>query len=199
MRSLSLCAVPLALIFVLPVVAMDAGRLINGDFNSSSRKDRLEICYDVRSKVMNLLQYVPIPKPSEVDWVNSERAAIEIITDPEAKSARLEKLSEGPEFQQIRLRADLQQIINFMDAITTRNIPVKKEMLYWCIASHGLTNNEEMNDAIKILIQAGRLPEDLALKVKLGQAIGYTGVLGWFGRGIQEFLVIPFLAGKIKT
>jgi hypothetical protein len=158
----------------------------------------LELFYDIRSKVMNLIQYVPVPRPSEVYWVNSEKAAIEMVTDPEAKSVRLVKLSDGPEFQQIRLRADLQKIINFLDAITTRNIPVQKEMLYWCIASHGLTNNEDMNDAIKILIQAGRLPEDIASKVKLGQSIGYTGVLGWFGRGIQEFLVIPFLAGTIK-
>lgn len=198
MKSRSLRIVPLLVFGMVSIFAGSADRLIEGKFDPSSRKIRREIALDVKKRVVNLLDYVPAPKPNEVAWVVNEKAEIEKIQDAEARSEREEKLVGSPEFQQARLRSDLQEIADALDGVMKPDISTRAEMLNWCIASHGLTNNEEMNDAINILIQSGRLPSDLASKVKLGGAIGYTGVLGWWGRGIQEYLVIPYLEDKIK-
>ena len=174
-------------------------RLLSGEFDASSRKARLEICSDLRLRVLKLLQYLPVPKPSDLAWINKERSEIEKIQEAGISSDRFSKLLESPEFQTVRLRSNLEQILMALEKVQTPKIQTREEILNWCIAGHFLTNNEEMDDAIRILIKAGQLPADLPTKVKLGDAIGYTGLFGWWGRGIQEHLVIPFLAGKIKS
>ena len=181
-----------------PVFAGHADQLIDGKFNATSRKARLEIAADLRQRTTDLLSYISIPTPNAVDWVLSEQREIEKIQNTQAQSERQEKLYDSPDFQQVKLRAELLEIIHALNEIMKQNISTRVEMAYWCRVSLGLTNNESMNDAIRILIQSGRLPSDLPNKVKLGGAIGYTGVLGWWGRGIQEYLIIPYLEGKLR-
>lgn len=198
LKSRSLRIAPLLFFGMVSIFAGSADQLLEGRFDSSSRKIRHEIALDVKQRVVDLLNYVPALKPNEVAWVINEKAEIQKIQDTNARSEREEKLVSSPEFQQMRLRSDLQEIVNSLDKAMSPKISIRAEILNWCIASHNPTNNEEMNDAIKILIQSGRLPSDLAQKVRLGEAIGYTGLLGWWGRGIQEHLVIPYLKGGIK-
>lgn len=198
LKSRSLRIAPLLFFGMVSIFAGSADQLLEGRFDSSSRKIRHEIALDVKQRVVDLLNYVPALKPNEVAWVINEKTEIQKIQDTNARSEREEKLVSSPEFQQMRLRSDLQEIVNSLDKAMSPKISIRAEILNWCIASHNLTNNEEMNDAIKILIQSGRLPSDLAQKVRLGEAIGYTGLLGWWGRGIQEHLVIPYLKGEIK-
>lgn len=175
-----------------------SARILSGEFDASSRKARLEICSDLRLRVLSLLQYIPVPKPTDVGWMYKERSAIDKIQVVGTRSEQLSKLLESPKFQAFRLRSNLEQILMALDKVQTPEIQTREEILNWCIAGHSLTNNEEMNDAIRILINTGQLPADLPSKVKLGDANGYTHLFGLWGRGIQMHLVIPFLAGKIK-
>lgn len=179
-------------------IAGNADHLLADRFNPSSRKARLEIATDMRNRVVDLLNYVPIPKPDEMEWVLSEKSEIDKIQDASAKNEREEKWSSTPEFQQAHLRSNLLEIVNALNEAMKPNISIRVEMFNWCKAAYGMTNNEDMNDSIRTLIQSGRLPSDLPVKVKLGQATGYTGVLRIWGRGIQERLLMPYLEGRIQ-
>jgi hypothetical protein len=45
--------------------AVDAGDLINGEFNAKSRAERVKVAQDVLARVEKLAQFLPTPKPSE--------------------------------------------------------------------------------------------------------------------------------------
>ena len=172
--------------------------LILGKFNKTSKAERTLIAISVKDKVVLLRDHIPNPKPSEIAWVNSEKTEIDKISDDSAKSTRSLSFAESPEFQQIKLCRILDNIILCLEMVTNKHISLQEEMKFWAIASFGLTDNSTMNDAITILMKSGRLPNDLPKRVKLGDAIGYTGILGWYGRGIHEYITIPYLNNEIK-
>ena len=60
-----------------------------------------------------------------------------------------------------------------------------------------LTNASRLDSSIVVLRRSGRLPEDIEKQADLSNGPGYSGIFGLYGRGMQEYLIIPYLRGDI--
>ncbi|WP_041280593.1 hypothetical protein [Desulfosudis oleivorans] len=178
--------------------AADASSLIAGEFDATSKNERQKIAKDIIGQIEKLSSYLSTPKPSEIKWVNNERVAIDKLKGTDAWTERIQKLYESPEFQQQKLKSHLDNIIDSLQCVTNENVNLKSEILCWAVASHHLSDETTLNDSIMILKRSGLLPEDIVKKADITESLGYGAKYNWFARGINEYIIIPYLSGRIN-
>ena len=72
-------------------------------------------------------------------------------------------------------------------------------MMCWSVGSFLLTDRSTFNDAVLILLRAGRLPRDIDKQAMLGsESLGFGFFYNVWGRGIQEYMLIPYLKNQAK-
>jgi hypothetical protein len=160
------------------------GRLISGDFDAKQKVELTATAKLIRAKIDLLDSYLPNPKPSEDAW-----------------STRVRQLADSPEFWQGQLKDLLSVIKNNLDCIVNEKVELSPKMLCWAVAGHDLSDRSTFNDSIMILKKYGRLPKDIDQKAELlpeTSGLGYGYFYGLYARGITEYILIPYLAGKIK-
>lgn len=194
----------LSLLFLLvasasaPALAADATDLINGHFDSSSRKERQDIARSVLSHTEELSAFVPRLSPSERSWVIAEQAEAQQIKDEAARNQRFIRLHESQEFQQHKIKAILDAAMDALQCVVNTSVGIRREMLCWSMASFQLSDAETLNYAIQNLIHHARLPKNIAEKAQLPLVSGFSTKFTWYSRGMLEYIVIPYLAGRIE-
>ncbi len=178
-----------------PVQAADQSDLINGHFDATSKKERNKIARDLSAEVQMLAQYLSSPKPQDSAWVKQELAAINQLGQSEAAVSRRVQLVKSPEFQYEQLYTALTSIQNALTCAANPSNSLSKEMMCWDVAGFLLTDNNVFNDSIPILFKAGHLPRDDMIGDK---SLGFGFFYAIKGRGIQQFVVIPYLIGQAK-
>jgi hypothetical protein len=187
------------LLTALPARAADLSDLISGQFNAGSKKERAAIARDLREEVQKLAQYLPTPRPQESAWLKQERDAIDALGNSDAALSRRVTLMNSPEFQHEKLHSILTSIRDSLACAAEQSNSVSREMMCWSVASFLLTDHSAFNDAVLILLRAGRLPQDIDTKATLGSdSLGFGYFYEVWGRGIQEYVVIPYLKGQAK-
>jgi hypothetical protein len=198
----------LVLIFLVSVsvtgFAAVSGDLINGEFDSTSKKERIEIARDILGRVENLSNYVSAVSPSEREWVLTEQEALHSLRGTDAYHNRLNQLYDSAEFQNLKLKSLLDSIErNLMCVIgedpNIEDTSISQEMLCWSLADRDLSSRITIDAAIPILIKHNRLPEDIGEKseLKLTDYFDYSHKFEWMAHGINEYIVIPYLRGGI--
>lgn len=178
-------------------LAAKRGDLIRGGFDSNSRAQRLEIAKEVLSSVETLAQYLPTLKPSEKTWIDEERLAIDNLGDSKAASSRLRTWYESPEVQHERLATALTEITNALHCVIDGTPPLRREIVCWAVASSNLTDSTTLDTAIGILLKSGRLPKKPLSEYFFWEGPDYTNNWRWYGRGMLQYLVVPYLQGNI--
>jgi hypothetical protein len=182
-----------------PAFAASAVDLINGKFDSGSRKERQDIARSVLAMTEKLSAFVSQLPPSEKSWVLDEQAEVRQLKDDAARNQRFAQLSQRPEFQQQELKSLLEAIKDSLQCIADVRVALRREMFCWAVASQRLSDSMTLNYAITNLVQHGRLPKDIHTKAELmPDSLGYGAHYTWYSRGIIEYIVIPYLAGQIK-
>lgn len=198
-RSCMALTAGILLLAALPAWAVDTSNLINGKFDATSRKERGEIAKDLREKVHRLAQYLPSPKPQESAWLTQESEAINRLGQSEAALSRRVQLGTSPEFQHEKLHSALAAIQDALACAGNQSNSLSREMMCWGVGSFLLTDRAMFNDSISILLKAGRLPPDVEKRAVLGpESLGFGYFYDLWGRGIQEYIVIPHLKGQAK-
>ena len=174
--------------------AANADDLINGSFDASSKKARIDVARNLLDKVNRLADLVPTPRPSDLSWVEEEHAAIDRLGNSEASRARLEQFYETPEFQHVKLYNLLLNVKNAIACVLESNVQLRREISCWATASFLLGDRNTLTYGMTILQRAKRLPEDTLQKEKVGS----LDLFQYYSRGIQEYLVLPYLRGEIK-
>ncbi len=174
--------------------------LINGNFNNQSKRERREIAVSVLKQIRELNNYIPSLKQSEIDWYFKESESIKLIKDEKGRMERLIKLHETPEHNTLTIKQVLDNIIFSLNKVINNDLMLKEEMYFLAWASLQLTDNETVEQSMYSLIKSGKVPNDINKYVQLG-GIGEGGsnVMVWYGRGIYQYIIIPYLGGKIKT
>ncbi len=179
--------------------AADVNSLVSGKFNANVRSVRVEIARDLLGRIELLDSYLPGAKPSELSWIEKERAAIDKLREgSDAWSERMLQLYKSPEFQNQKLKTFLNNIRKSLECIINDKVKLNSEILCWAVVNHNLPDKTTFNDSITILRDQGRLPKDIAEKAHLVEANGFDTRFTFNARGIQEFIIIPYLAGHIK-
>lgn len=79
------------------------------------------------------------------------------------------------------------------------DISIRREVFCWAAASSTLLHQAVVDDAIRILLRHARLPQDIENKAELMSVdLGYSYFYTLYSRGIIEYIVISYLAGKIE-
>lgn len=191
----------LSIVWTGCAAAADASSLQSGDFVWASKKDRMEIARDLKEKALKLSQYLPTQKPQESLWVAREREEIRALgkVDAPASNSRMFQLVASPEYQHIELHETFGRLSDALDCVAGAKSSLSREMFCWSVVSFILTDRTSLNDAISILLRAGRLPDEAKKGASLGpESLGYSVIYGWWGRGIQEYIVIPYLRQQAK-
>ena len=196
-RSYIALTAGILLLAALPARAVDASDLINGKFDATSRKERREIAKDLGERVHTLAQYLPSLKPQDSAWLTQENEAIDRLGQSEAALSRRVQLGTSPEFQHEKLHNSLAAIRDAIACAGDPSTSLSREMMCWSVGSFLLTDRDMFNDSISILIKAGRLPRDVE-KHAISPSLGFGYFYNLWGRGIQDYIVIPYLKGQAK-
>lgn len=182
--------------FPLPAFCADALSLMNGDFDASSKKVRTEIARDLGKKIQTLLQFLPSPKPSELDWLKKEREAIAKIESGDVAMSRINHYLLSPEYQHEKLHSAATALSDALTCAAESKVSLSREMMCWSVANLYLTDRSMFEESMDVLKKAGRLPSDLYKEGNV--AVGSGRLYSTFGRGIQEHIVIPHLQRTAK-
>lgn len=170
-----------------------------GHFDAQSRQARIERGRAIVAEVRRFADLVRSPSPSEEEWVKGEQIAIEKLTDRDAEFNRTIQLVESPDFQQVKMRNYVVALGDSLGCISDPKVDLKREMLCWAAASYQLSDSVTLDDGVRILLHAKRLPdktiEELAgTREHDGMSFKYR----MLSRNIQENVVLPYLRGEIK-
>jgi hypothetical protein len=177
---------------------LTASALIDGKFDTKSRANRAAIAIALHNQIQKLSQYLPIPRPQELSWVEQERVAISKLGDSGLASDRMLQYWSSPEFHHIKLHSYLTSINNALVCAADARTSVSREMMCWGVASLYLTDRSALDDSISTLVKAGRLPVTVKESTISNDSLGY-GYFYWvYGRGILEHIVIPHLINQAR-
>ena len=174
--------------------AVDLSDLIGGNFDTTSKKVRLEIAEKLLQEIDELSQYLADNK-----WIQDERKKIKDLSGE--ATARHLNLVESYEFQSKILFKHLNGIKKNLDIILTPDIKISVEMCCWTIVSHGLTDQEKIDGPVQILQSIEKRPNNISESVDQStkQYSEEGAFYRWYGRGILEYIVIPYLYREMKS
>jgi len=180
----------------LPSFAVEISDLLYGQASIFDNNQRKELA-DKMSKLFEMLDHsFPSLKPSEQKWVDEEREAIASIINKDTRGKRFLDLERSVEFQQDKMKRLVKAIRNALIGVIQAE-DLAKEIYCWSVASFFLTEKETFDLGIAILLKDKKLQEK-GLSYFGGAHIGYGYFYNRFGRAIQEFFVIPYLANSLK-
>jgi hypothetical protein len=178
-------------------IGANADTLLLGAFNANSRDDRKEIAKALLEKIEKMASFLPEPKPSETSWLEQEKKEIDKLAGKDAYLSRITSYYGSTEYHHKWLYDALQNSIKHLKCVINDKVPLKSEMLCWAIASSQLSIHVSTNDAVKVLIENKRLPMDIAMKCGLVPGIEIGTLFQFWGRKINDHIIIPYLAEKI--
>jgi hypothetical protein len=188
--------------FLVPVNANGSESLdffLGIKFDASSRNDRVSIAKDMLRDLQQFRSFLPIQKPSELEWINAEFEAIKGLGGNNASQSRMVSVLGSAEFQHKTIAATAQAVYDALECVINSQTRINREMFCWSVASFNITDSV-WTDGIPILIRTGRLPNEVLASKK--QPIlfnpGTPTFFSKFGRSILEFIVIPYLGGRIQ-
>ena len=202
---ISRCIVTAAILtFASPLMAIDASSIIEGkEFNAASHQARNAVARDILKKVRSFSNYVPALKPDELAWVQEESAAINKLESAgESKDVKTRRIEYeiSPEVRQQNLRIVLADLQTALSCAASASKPIREEMKCWSVASFLLTDHSMLDDSIGTLLKTGRISKDLIGDTTAihGEPLNYGDYYEWYGRGILERILIPYLKNQIK-
>ena len=178
------------------------GFYLGSKFDAGLRKDRVKVANEMLTNFREFTNHLPVQRPSELDWIKAEQAAINRIPGPEGPEAATQRtigLFSSVEFQHMVLANLAKAVVDALECVANLGVSLGREMFCWSVASFNISDSS-WDDGIPLLIRFERLPKDLK---KLNRMIATAESGHWFlykraARSIQEFIVIPYLGGRIQ-
>lgn len=178
--------------------AADSYGLIAGGFNNKSRTERVEVAKSLLAEVRQLSDLIPTPRPSDLSWVEEERAAIKKLETSDAKNTRSTHFYNSPEWQHVKLHDHMLRIEDALNCVLEPDVQLRPEVTCWVIAGFLLDDEYVFVDGLNILQRAGRLPKDSAVPTAAVRLSSIRLSYRMFSRGIQQYVVLPYLRGDLK-
>jgi len=169
--------------------------LFMGNFDVSERNSRLIIANGFLSSLQSLDAYVPNLKPSEKQWLDSERKSFSTLSG-EALNQKMYRLSSSTEFQLETLKENLKGAISGLKCIKQKDVKLDREIYCWAHVNLILTDDSTFNDAIvrlnnstKVIFSPPVRKQFLLSNEMNSPWSGYK----LLGRSIQKNIVVPYL------
>jgi hypothetical protein len=158
-----------------------------------SFEDRTQYARWILSDLKQFADLLQTPKPADIEWVESEQAAIRRLAHDSALDSRQLQLYESPEFQHVKVYNYIQDLQGYLRCVVEGTTTLQREMYCWAEASSVLSRRDIFGDGRTILHKAKRLPDNP--KGGTYDDWLYTSISG----SIQSKIIIPYLRGDLKS
>lgn len=170
-------------------------------FKAESRTDRVVSARAMLAHVEFVASTVPTIRPSDKEWVASERAAIGRVKEAALSNERMKQLLASAEYQHIELDYVLTNIRDALKCVVQQDVLRQREIHCWAVAAYHF-NYADFTYAIATLRKAGRMTRVNLVAMDGDKAIDDDGGLALLyragARQIQEAAVLPYLRGDLK-
>ncbi|MCY4041861.1 MAG: hypothetical protein OXF72_11500 [Gammaproteobacteria bacterium] len=157
----------------------------------TSREHRLILSRDLLDRVTLLESNLPTMSERDVQWVEQLEARIERLGD-DATSSQRGRLYLSRQYQHRALLEHTQRMRDELGCVQAA-AAMHDEMLCWGQVAVELLDGERIDVAIETLRDHRMIPRPREMPVgTLNPSIWY----GEFGRGIVEYLLLPYLASQ---
>ena len=180
------------------VHATGAASLIDGRFEANSRRARVELAREMLVEVNRLADVVSPPRPYDLAWVAEQHAALSSLDGGNGFSTKVDLFYRTPAFQHVRLYNVLRELKNAVACVSEPNVTLRRELSCWAAAALLLADRSTFVDSMNALKQARRLPDDPVYKEVFGTPEGIAARYSLYSRGINQYLVLPFLRGDLR-
>lgn len=177
--------------------ATGAASLIDGRFEANSRRARVELAREMLVEVNRLADIVAPPRPYDLTWVAEQHAALSSLEGGNGFTTKVDLFYRTPAFQHVRLYNVLRELKNAVACVAEPNVALRRELSCWAAAALLLADRNTFVDSMTALKQAKRLPDD-AVRDHVGTAEGLAVRYSLYSRGINEYLVLPYLRGDLR-
>jgi hypothetical protein len=179
-------------------LAGDPKVLLVGEFNPSSKAERISVGKGLLARVEMIRAHLPAQQEREIDWVNTELAVF-FKLDAKAMAKKTATLFGGREYAHMEFGKQLNALTNLLSKIVNDPMPLKGEMRLWATTSLAFGQQTSAVDKyVSTLIKAGRLPKDIQKTADLvAPAFTLGDAFRQYSVGIQAKIVIPYLADEI--
>lgn len=169
---------------------VSASDLVDGNFDATIRENRIIIANDISRNVRVLNSAIPDTSPVVAKWLRLERREIDALKDKQIRDSRITELVNTADFQQDKLKNYLKNILATLSCIQKQS-PISNEMYCWSYLGFLLTGQVVLGDALNILGKEGKLPANIDADLVMEQ-------YNWYGRGILQYIIIPYIGGDIR-
>ena len=181
-------------LFSVSVMASGLDELLSGKV-IHKRQQRIELALELKKQFEALNNAITNLKPDEKKWVEAERVAINSMPKSDSKYKRFADLTKSAEFQQDKMKSNLEMLIYYTDEISKEKTPVPTEIYLWTETCYILTNKPMFDDGISLLKYHKKLYEPQGVTLG-GPSMGYGYFFFEFGREIINTIISPFLVNS---
>jgi hypothetical protein len=176
--------------------------LTSGKFNKNSKKERQAIAQGLLDHLDQLNAYVPNLKPSELEWIDKEKQALDKL-EGDAWMQKLMKIEWAPETHTKTIKLYLKAVLESLNEIVgNKDLTLREEVLCWAHIVLILIKDTTFNESLAVLEKNGRIQLTKDIKDRLlladGKSVGLWVIYNLYGEYIQLYIVLPYLRGEIS-
>lgn len=172
------------------------------NLEGDTRANRLKAATGMLRQIESSISLIAVQKPSELEWLDAERAEISRISDLNIKIQRSEKFLQSPEFRHQLYLRELNNARNALRCITGQVNILFQEVYCWTLLLEVFINSTDLDESIAALRANGRLPKDYdfftgrASNSNTDSKLSF--VYTYASKRIVNKIITPYFEGSLK-
>jgi len=200
-----------ALIFFAPVFLLSqvmaqettSTALFFLELEGDTRANRLKAATGMLRQIESSISLIAVQKPSELEWLDTERAAISKISDINIKIQRQLRFLQSQEFSHQKYLNELDTARDSLKCILEEvNTSSFREVYCWTILLQVFMHSTELDEHIAVLRANGRLPKNnhffISGTTNSNTVSNLSFVYTRSGKRIVDKIIRPYFEGNLK-
>jgi hypothetical protein len=167
-----------------------------------TRANRLKAATGMLRQIESSISLIAVQKPSELEWLDAERAAISKISDMNIKIQRQIKYLESPEFAHQKYLNELDSARNSLKCILEKVNTLFKEVYCWTVLLQVFMHSTDLDEFTAVLRANGRLPKNNHFFISginnSNTVSNLSFVYTRAGERIVDKIIRPYFEGNLK-
>jgi len=171
------------------------------ELEGDTRANRLKAATGMLRQIESSISLIAVQKPSELEWLDTERAEMSKISDMNIKIQRAEKFLQSPEYMHEKYLNQLKKARNALRCITEELNTLSRELYCWTILLEVFMNSIDLDDSIAVLRANGRLPKNYHFFTGASDSNTVSKlsfVYTYASKRIVNKIITPYFEGNLK-
>jgi hypothetical protein len=172
------------------------------DLEGDTRANRLKAATGMLKQIESSISLIAVQKPSELEWLDAERAAISNISDITIKIQRRFSLLQSPEFSHQKYFNELDSARDSIKCILEEANTLYREVYCWTVLLQVFIHSTDLDEYTDILRANGRLPKNHHFFTGRASNSNTDSKLSFVytqaGKRIVDKIIRPYFEGNLK-